>query len=65
MGIDSYESPAEIAEAEAAGLPAFGVGDDCYIDTAIIDKNARIGRGARVANRGRLLGQRHFRYRFA
>lgn len=50
MGIDGYESPAEIAATETRGLPAYGVGDDCYIDTAIIDKNARIGRGARVAN---------------
>jgi glucose-1-phosphate adenylyltransferase len=50
MGIDLYESPEEIAASRAAGRPALGVGDNSTIDGAIIDKNARIGRGARIIN---------------
>lgn len=40
MGADVYEN--ELSEVEP-GIPAMGIGKDCVIQNAIIDKNARIG----------------------
>ena len=50
MGADYFESRAAIEENAAAGLPDIGIGRDCVIRGAIIDKNARIGDGARLVN---------------
>ncbi len=49
MGNDYYESPEERAEALAAGRPPLEIGENTVIDTAIVDKNCRIGRDVRVA----------------
>ena len=35
---------------QAAGTPLLGIGSNAVIDGAIIDKNCRIGRGARISN---------------
>ena len=44
MGVDShYPAP-------KPGEPPVGVGEGCSISNAIIDKNARIGRGVRICN---------------
>src|SRR5205085_7500594 len=43
MGGDYYESSASIARHEAEGKPRVGIGKNCRIENAIIDKNARIG----------------------
>ena len=43
MGADFYESEADFAENAAKGRPNVGIGRNCHIRTAIIDKNARIG----------------------
>jgi len=45
LGADFYEygDPPE-------GLPALGIGKDVVLDRVIIDKNARIGDGARLVN---------------
>ena len=44
MGVDShYPDP-------KPGEPPVGVGEGCSISNAIIDKNARIGRGVRICN---------------
>jgi len=50
IGSDEYESPEEVAQAAAAGLPRVGIGAGTVIDGAIIDKNCRIGRNVRIAN---------------
>ena len=42
MGADLYESP---KDGRPAGVPPIGVGPNCSIEGAIIDKNARIGAG--------------------
>jgi glucose-1-phosphate adenylyltransferase len=44
MGVDSYypEAPGD--------APPVGIGEDALIENAIIDKNARIGRGVRIVN---------------
>jgi glucose-1-phosphate adenylyltransferase len=44
MGADLYE-----LDDKAAGVPPIGVGRDCVIEGAIIDKNARIGNGVVIS----------------
>lgn len=43
MGADQFESDAQKSLAESEGLPKLGLGKNCVIKNAIIDKNARIG----------------------
>jgi glucose-1-phosphate adenylyltransferase len=50
LGADYYESLEEIAAAQTRGLPPVGIGEQTVIEHAIIDKNARIGRGVRILN---------------
>ena len=49
MGADFYE--ADLA-AKQEGVPPIGIGRNCVIDHAIIDKNARIGDGAVITPEG-------------
>lgn len=51
MGADYYESDALKAENVQAGIPNVGIGQNCLIQNAIIDKNARIGDNAVLVNR--------------
>jgi glucose-1-phosphate adenylyltransferase len=44
MGADGYEGDVP----RQAGDPPLGIGRDCHIEGAIIDKNARIGDGVRI-----------------
>ena len=44
LGADLYE------DAPPAGLPRLGIGRDVVLRRAIVDKNARIGDGARLTN---------------
>lgn len=50
MGADYFESQAELAQNTALGNPPIGIGNDCEIRNAIIDKNARIGNGVKLIN---------------
>ena len=50
LGADYYESLEEIAAAQARGVPPVGIGEKTVIEHAIVDKNARIGRGVRILN---------------
>jgi glucose-1-phosphate adenylyltransferase len=50
LGADYYESLEEIDRAQAKGLPPVGIGGDCVIERAIVDKNSRVGRGVRIVN---------------
>ena len=43
MGADYYETPEQLAENKPRGRPPIGIGRNCRIRHAIIDKNARIG----------------------
>lgn len=45
MGADYYEDEAQRAENRRIRRPHVGIGHDCRIERAIIDKNVRIGRG--------------------
>jgi glucose-1-phosphate adenylyltransferase len=48
MGSDFYETLEEMAFAAGQGIPKLGIGDNCYIKNAIVDKNARIGNNVRI-----------------
>ena len=50
IGADLYETAAEQKANRAKGLPIVGIGSDCVIQRAIIDKDCRIGRGVRLVN---------------
>jgi glucose-1-phosphate adenylyltransferase len=49
MGADYYED----VVAAAAGQPSLGIGSNCVVDKAIVDKNARIGNGVVVTPEGK------------
>jgi glucose-1-phosphate adenylyltransferase len=53
LGADRYETPDEIAAAVRRGEPPIGIGEGTVVDTAIIDKDARVGRRVRIANASR------------
>jgi glucose-1-phosphate adenylyltransferase len=50
VGADYYETIDEMRASEARRIPPIGVGSESVIENAIIDKNARIGRGVRIVN---------------
>jgi glucose-1-phosphate adenylyltransferase len=50
LGADYYETLEEIARDADEGVPPLGIGKDSVIEKAIVDKNARIGRGVRIVN---------------
>ncbi len=50
MGADYFESKEHMSDNEADGIPNVGIGMDCEIQNAIIDKNARIGHGVKLIN---------------
>jgi glucose-1-phosphate adenylyltransferase len=50
LGADSYETADETERAGSERLPPVGIGEEAVIENAIIDKNARIGRGVRITN---------------
>ena len=51
MGADYYESEESRAEKAQSGIPSVGIGRNCLIQNAIIDKNARIGDNSILVNR--------------
>ncbi len=50
MGNDFYETPEEMVANAAEGKPPLGIGEGTHVEGAIIDKNCRIGRHARIVN---------------
>ncbi len=48
MGSDYYETLPEIATATVIGNPFVGIGNNCYVKNAILDKNVRIGNDVRI-----------------
>jgi len=53
LGCDYYESYESIAASEKAGRPRVGIGMNCRIENAIIDKNARIGNNVVISPTGK------------
>jgi len=54
IGADFYETLEEMRATESRGIPAVGIGSDTIIEGAIVDKNARVGRGVKILNEARL-----------
>lgn len=48
MGADYYESGAELAQRNTPDAPSIGIGEGTIIESALIDKNARIGRHVHI-----------------
>ena len=48
MGNDYYETLPELEMARSKGIPNVGIGNRCYINNAIVDKNCRIGDDVRI-----------------
>ena len=57
MGADFYQKENEIAADRASGRPTIGIGRNCDIHFAIIDKNARIGDGVKLSPEGKQDGE--------
>ena len=53
MGADYYQTEKEVQADRAQGRPTIGVGRNCNIRHAIIDKNARIGAGVTLSPAGK------------
>jgi glucose-1-phosphate adenylyltransferase len=51
LGADKFETDADRAVNKTRGLPDLVIGDDVVIEKAILDKECRIGHGARIINR--------------
>ena len=51
IGADGYETLQDMETMQTQGIPAIGIGAESVIENAIVDKNARIGRGVRIVNR--------------
>jgi glucose-1-phosphate adenylyltransferase len=50
IGADGYETLSQIEAIQAKGIPAIGIGAESVVENAIVDKNARIGRGVKITN---------------
>lgn len=53
MGAESYETPEHLQANTEAGRPHIGIGQNCYIENAILDKNVRIGNNVRLSPEGK------------
>ena len=53
MGADYYQTIDDMQRDIDASHPRIGVGKNCFIRRAIIDKNARIGAGVQIVNEAR------------
>jgi len=53
LGSDYYESKESVEKHEREGTPRIGIGANCKIDNAIIDKNARIGNNVVISPAGK------------
>jgi glucose-1-phosphate adenylyltransferase len=54
LGADFYEGLDELERNNSRGIPPLGIGPETVVERAIIDKNARIGRGCRILNQEKL-----------
>ena len=51
MGADYYESADQKAAVLAAGGIPIGIGENCMITNAIVDKNSRVGKNVKIINK--------------
>jgi glucose-1-phosphate adenylyltransferase len=50
LGADYYETDSQQTANRGRGIPHLGIGPDCTIEAAIIDRNSRIGSGVVIRN---------------
>ena len=62
MGSDRYQTAEEILAANESGTPLIGIGDRCYINNAIIDKNCNIGDDVKINGGEHLADAEHELY---
>ncbi len=62
IGSDYYESQESVERNEREGRPRLGIGENCKIENAIIDKNARIGNNVTISPAGKAENLDHERY---
>ncbi len=62
MGSDTYETATDITQANAKGMPLIGIGNNCHITKAIIDKNCRIGNNVEIVGGAHLQNVEHALY---
>lgn len=62
MGSDNYQTLAEIDETISRGIPPMGIGDRCYINNAIVDRNCCIGNDVRINGGSHLEDTKHELY---
>jgi glucose-1-phosphate adenylyltransferase len=53
LGCDYYESLESVEKNSREGKPAIGIGSNCRIENAIVDKNARIGNNVTISPAGK------------
>ena len=54
MGADNFQDETDKYRSRENGIPDIGIGKDCEIDGAIIDKNARIGNNVQLINKEKI-----------
>ncbi len=59
MGSDFYQTPAEYEADLQTGKVPIGIGENCIIRRAIIDKNARIGKNVKIINKDNVENASH------
>lgn len=62
MGSDYYETIEEIEHSKARGLPMVGIGENCTIKNAILDKDCRIGNNVTIIGGAHLTAGDHSLY---
>lgn len=62
MGNDYFETIEEIELAHQQGIPNVGIGQGCYINNALVDKNCRIGDNVRINGGEHLANSDHSLY---
>lgn len=62
MGADYYETIEDMNYARDRGVPYIGIGGDCVIENAIIDKNCRIGNNVQIRGGSHLKDTDHELY---
>ena len=62
MGCDFYETIPEMAHSLARGIPKIGIGDNCMIKNAIVDKDCRIGNDVSITGGTHLPDSDHSLY---
>ena len=62
MGCDYYETITEMAYSLEKGIPKLGIGDNCHIEKAIVDKDCRIGNDVTIKGGAHLPDTDHALY---